>query len=183
MPHELSKNNKENRLKLLQHLACHQATRDHKQRFLFPIITGDEKWCLYKYEAKKGMVASGDTLKPGVKPDLHPRKPKELYIAQVHGAIRLKRPHRQGQTILLHNNARPHVAQVVKNCTPRAQMGNLSASAVFSGPCTHGFLSFPLKTGSTNSSIADPGSFGETASTNMLRWEEVINNNRESIIY
>ena len=42
---------------------------------------------------------------------------KELYIAQLHRvneAIQLKRPHRQGQTILYHNNARPRVAQVVK---------------------------------------------------------------------
>ena len=41
---------------------------------------------------------------------------KELYIAQLHfvnEAIRLKRPHRQGQTIL-HDNARFHVTQVVK---------------------------------------------------------------------
>ena len=84
--------------------------------------------------------APGDTPKPRVKPDFHPRKTmiyiwwdwegmvqwkmlernvtvnKELYIAQPHRmneAIRLKRPHRQGQTILLHN-ARPHVAQVIK---------------------------------------------------------------------
>ena len=42
---------------------------------------------------------------------------KELYIAQLHcvnEAIPLKRPHRQGQIMLLHDNARPHVAQVVK---------------------------------------------------------------------
>ena len=77
---------------------------------------------IYKYEAKK-WVAPGDTPKPRVKPDLHPRKTmiciwwdlegkvhwemlernamvnKELYIAQLHRmnkAIQLKRPHRQG---------------------------------------------------------------------------------------
>ena len=90
---------------------------------------------------RKEWVAPGDTPKPRVKPDLHPRKTmiyiwwdwegmvhwemlkrnatvnKELYIALLHRvneAIRLKRPHRQGQTILLHDNARPHVSQVVK---------------------------------------------------------------------
>ena len=90
---------------------------------------------------RKKWVAPEDMPKPRVKPDLHPRKTmicvwwdwegiahwemlkrnatvnKELYIAQLHRvneAIRLKRPHQQGQTILLHNNARPHVAQVVK---------------------------------------------------------------------
>ena len=90
---------------------------------------------------RKEWVAPGDMPKPRVKPDLHPRKTmiyiwwdwegmvhwemlqrnatlcKELYTAQLHDvneAIRLKRPHQQGQTILLHNNARPHVVQVVK---------------------------------------------------------------------
>ena len=143
VPHELSENNKENRLQIaFQHLARHEATRGHKQRFLYRIVTGDEKWCLYiNMKQRKEWVAPGDTPKPRVKPDLHPRKTmicvwwdwegmvhwemlernatvnKELYIAQLHcvnEAIRLKRPHRQSQTTLLHDNARPHVAQVVK---------------------------------------------------------------------
>ena len=90
---------------------------------------------------RKEWVAPGDMPKPRVKTDLHPRKimiwiwwdwvgmvhwemlkrnamvNKELYIAQLHHmneAIQLKRPHQQGQTILLHNNTRPHVAQVIK---------------------------------------------------------------------
>ena len=64
--HGLSENNKENRLQIAsQHLARHRATRGHKQRYLYRIVTGDEKWCLYciyKYEAKKEWVAPGDTL-------------------------------------------------------------------------------------------------------------------------
>ena len=44
VPHELSENNKENCLQIAsQHLTCHQATRGHKQRFLYQIVTGDEK--------------------------------------------------------------------------------------------------------------------------------------------
>ena len=48
VPHELSENNKENHLQIAsQHIARHRATRGHKQRFLYRIVTGDEKWCLY----------------------------------------------------------------------------------------------------------------------------------------
>ena len=48
VPHDLNENNKENHLQIAsQHLAHHQATRDHKQRFLYQNITEDEKWCLY----------------------------------------------------------------------------------------------------------------------------------------
>ena len=111
MPHELSKNNKENRLQIAsQHFARHRATRGHKQRFLYLIVTGDEKkWCLYiNMKQRKESVAPGDTPKPRVKSDLHSRKTmicvwwdwedmvhcemlernatvnKELYIAQLH---------------------------------------------------------------------------------------------------
>ena len=116
--HKLSENNKENRLQIAsQHLARHRATRGHKQRFLYRIVTGDEKWCLYINMKQR---KEWDTSKPRVKPNLHPRKTmiciwwdwegmvhwemlernatvnKEFYIAQLHRvneAIRLKRPH------------------------------------------------------------------------------------------
>ena len=42
--YELSENNKENRLQIpSQHLARHRATRNHKQCFLYRIVTGDEE--------------------------------------------------------------------------------------------------------------------------------------------
>ena len=76
VPHELSKNNKENRLQIAsQHLAHHRATRDHKQHFLYQTVMGDEKWCLYiNIKQRKEWVAPEDMPKPRVKPDLHPRK-------------------------------------------------------------------------------------------------------------
>ena len=68
VPHELSENNKENCLQIAsQHLARHRATRSHKQRFLYRIITGDEKWCLYiNMKQRKKWVVPGDTPKPRV---------------------------------------------------------------------------------------------------------------------
>ena len=76
VPHELSENNKENRFQIAsQHLAHHRATCGHKQRFLYRIVTGDEKCCLYiNMKQRKEWVAPGDTPKPKVKLDLHPRK-------------------------------------------------------------------------------------------------------------
>ena len=121
VPHELSENNKENRLQIAsQHLAHHRAICSHKQHFLYQIVMGDEKWCLYIIKQRKEWVAPGYMPKLRVKPDLHPRKTmiciwwdwegmvhremlernatanKELYIAQLHHvneAIRLKRFH------------------------------------------------------------------------------------------
>ena len=84
---------------------------------------------------RKEWDTPGDTPKLSVKLDLHPKKTmicvwrdwemlewnvmvtKELYIAQLHRlkeAMRLKIPYQKGQTILLHNHSRPHVAQVAK---------------------------------------------------------------------
>ncbi|GFQ71559.1 transposase [Trichonephila clavata] len=89
---------------------------------------------------RKKWVAPTDTPKPRAKHDLHLKKTiicvswdwesmvhweilesatvnKELYIVQLHlvkEAIRRKRPHRQGQDTLLHDNVRPHVAHAVK---------------------------------------------------------------------
>ena len=76
VPHELSENNKENRLQIAsQHLACHRATHSHKQHFLYRIVTGNEKWCLYiNIKQRKEWVAPGDMPKLRVKPDLHARK-------------------------------------------------------------------------------------------------------------
>ena len=43
--------------------------------FLYQIVTGDEKWCLYiNMKQRKGWVTPGDTPKPRVKQDLHPKK-------------------------------------------------------------------------------------------------------------
>ncbi|UYV83500.1 hypothetical protein LAZ67_23001248 [Cordylochernes scorpioides] len=116
-PHELNET-KENCLQIAaQHLARHQ------------------------HRAINNVFHAEDTPEPRIKQDLHPQKVmiclfwdckgvlywemlemnatvnKDLYIAQFHHmneAIQQKRPDRQGQIILLHDNVRSHVAQVVK---------------------------------------------------------------------
>lgn len=143
VPHALTDSQKETRLMIAaQHLARYQATRNHDNRFLHRIVTGDEKWCLYiNLKPKADWVPRGTAAKPRVKQDLHPKKvmlcvwwdwegliywelledhqtvTSELYVAQlqrVRLALQQKRPHRQGQVILLHDNARPHTARNTK---------------------------------------------------------------------
>ena len=180
---------------------------------------GDEKWCLYiNMKRRKKWVGLGDMPKPKVKPELHPRKTmicvwwdwegimhwkmlernamvnKELYIAQLHcvnEAIQLKRPHQQGQTILLHEK-RASCCTSCQSCTPRTRMGGPSASAVFSGPCTHRLLSFPLfvkpyedlKNWLNKFFDTSPRDFWRNGTDKLVeRWEEVVNNNGEYIIY
>ena len=228
VPHELSENNKENRLQIAsQHLARLRATRGHKERFLYRIVTEDAKWCLYiNMKQRKEWVAAGDTPKPRVKPDLHPRKTmicvwwdwedmvhwemlernatvnKELYIAQLHSvneAIRLKRPHRQGQTILLHD-ARPHVAQVIKAALQELEWEVLQHPKYSSdlAPTDYYFfcsLSNHMR-GVTFDNEEDfknwlnkffdtrPRNFWRNGIDKLVeRWEEVVNSNGEYIIY
>lgn len=143
VPHKLSDQDKENRLQIAaQLLARHRATCGHKERFLQRIVTGDEKWCLYvNMRQRKEWVPKGVTPKPRVKKELHPKKTmicvwwnweglvhweileksktinKELYVAQlkrVNEAIQLKSSDRRSHVILLHDNARPHTANIVK---------------------------------------------------------------------
>ncbi|XP_066123625.1 intron Large complex component GCFC2 isoform X4 [Saccopteryx bilineata] len=121
---------------------------------------------------------------------------KELYIAQLHHvneAIRLKRPDQHGQTILLHDNARPHVAQVVKAALQKLEWEVLKHppySPDLALTDYHLFRSLSnhmkgvtfdnkevLKTGSTTSLTPDQAIFGRTASTN---WSRAITNEETS---
>ena len=163
------------------------------------------------------------TPKPRVKPDLHPRKTmicvwwdwedmvhwemlernamfnKELYIAQLHHmneAIRLKRPHRQVQTILLHDKARPHFAQVIKATLQELKREVLQHLPYFPELAPTDYylfcsLSNHLK-GITFDNEEDlknwlnkffnirPGDFWQNSINKLVeRWEEVVNSNRE----
>ena len=176
---------------------------------------------------RKEWVAPRDTPKPRVKPDLHLRKTmiciwwdwegmvhwemlernamvnKELYIAQLHcvnEAIRLKRPHQQGQTILLHDNARPHVAQVIKAALQELKWEVLQHLPYSSDLApTDYYLFFSLSNhmrGITFDNEEDfknwlnkffdtrPKDFWQNGIDKLVeRWEEVVNSNKEYIIY
>ena len=74
VPHELTQKQKDKRLSIAaQNLARHQGTHGHRQRFLYRIVTGDEKWCLYvNMKQRKEWVSPGEKPKPRIKKDLHP---------------------------------------------------------------------------------------------------------------
>ena len=174
---------------------------------------------------RKEWVAPGDMPKLRVKPDLHPRKTiicvwwdwegmvhwemlkknatvnKELYIAQLHcvnEVIQLKRPHQY--TILLPDNARLHVAQVVKAALQELEWEVLQhppysldlAPMVYYLFCS---LSNHMR-GVTFNHEEDlknwlnkffntrPVDFWQNSIDKLVkRWEKVVNSNGEYIIY
>ena len=126
----------------------------------------------------------------------------ELYIAQlrrVNEAMRLKRPDRQGQVILLHDYARPHVAQVVKTALQELEWEVLqhppyspdlaptdyhlfhSLSNQMRGVTFDGEEDF--KNCLNNFFDTRPGDFWRNGINKLVeRWEEVVNSNGEYII-
>lgn len=143
VPHELQDHHKANRMNICASLlARHRSAQDRHQSFLSRIVTGDEKWCLYvNFKQRKEWLSPQKQATPRPKPELHPRKtmlcvwwsmegvvhwellPRNqtvnaaLYCAQlnrVRDRIQLKQPNRKHEVILLHDNARPHVAKLTQ---------------------------------------------------------------------
>lgn len=140
VPHELSPANKDNRVSVCTSLI----TRQQNAPFLDRLITGDEKWVLYiNVRRKKQWLDRAERPLSDAKADLHQKKimicvwwdmrgivhwerlddnatvNSELYCHQlqrVQDALVQKRPamvNRKG-VILLHDNARPHVAKMTR---------------------------------------------------------------------
>lgn len=126
---------------------------------------------------------------------------KNLYIAQLHRvneAIQQKRPNRQGQVILLHDNARPHTANIVK-----AALQELDWEVLQHPPYSpdlaptdyHLFRSLSnhlrgvtfnndkdLENWLTNFFESRPGDFWRNGINKLVeRWEQVINNDGDYI--
>ena len=114
--------------------------------------------------------------------------------------IQLKRPHRQGQTILLHDNTRPHVAQVVKAILQELKwevLQHLLYSPDLTPTDYYLFHSLSnhmrgitfdneedLKNWLNKFFDTRPGDFWWNGINKLVkRWEEVVSSNREYIIY
>lgn len=143
VPHCLSEKNRNQRITIAASLlARHRSTHSHKERFLYRIVTGDEKWCLYiNMRQRKEWLSPDKKATPRAKQESHPRKimlcvwwdwegiihhellghnqtvNADLYVKQLHRvnkAIQQKRPNRQNSVLLQHDNARPHIANMTK---------------------------------------------------------------------
>lgn len=143
IPHSLTESNKTQRVAISTSLLSrHCLAEQRHQSFLSRIITGDEKWCIFvNFKQRKEWLSPNKVAAPRVKADLHPRKvllcvwwdqegvlhyellPRnqtitaEVYCQQLrrlNNAIHEKRPGLRHDVLLLHDNARPHVARATK---------------------------------------------------------------------
>jgi len=74
VPHALSQNKLQRSMIATSLLAHLKATHGHKQRFLYRIVTGDEKWCVYvNMKQRKEWLSPKKQATPQAKQELHPR--------------------------------------------------------------------------------------------------------------
>jgi histone-lysine N-methyltransferase SETMAR len=140
VPHQLSKDNLVQRASMCASLLF----RQKHEHFLDRIVTGDEKWVCYdNVRRRKQCLDPGQNPFPNVKPDMHPKKimlfiwwdmkgviyfelsdinltiTANVYSQQLqrlNEVLSQKRPALANQkaVILLHDNSRPHVAQLTQ---------------------------------------------------------------------
>lgn len=137
VPHELNEIHKQQRRMICSALI----TRNQNEHFLHRIVTGDEKWVLYRNcKRSRQWLSTGQTPIPTAKDGLHPKKvllsvwwdslgiihyelmppgqtiTGEVYrqqLTRLNEALSQKRPALVNRkgVILLHDNARPHSAK------------------------------------------------------------------------
>jgi [histone H3]-lysine36 N-dimethyltransferase SETMAR len=228
LPHVLNESNKNLRCTISAGLlARHRSTQGHKQQFLYRIVTGDEKWCLYvNMKQRKEWLSPDKQATPRVKQDPHPRKMMlcvwwdwigiihyellernqtvnaELYVQQMerlNTAIQEKRNNQKHGVLLLHDNARPHIAKMTKEAIQKygwEVLAHPPYSPDLAPTDFHLFRSLSnAMHGVTFSTDAElrvwldyffdkrPCDFYRHGIENLVeRWEEVVNNHGEYII-